>query len=370
MTKQRKTIFFIGTEAELIKLFPIIMECKRMELPYKIVTSGQNDLWKSEIWDNFDCGDIDIEVNHVRHITTGMQLLGWWFRTLMCGKRRIKKQLFDTDFKHSIMVVHGDTVSTYLGALLGKRLGMKVAHVEAGLRSFKLFDPFPEEIDRILTSRIAKIHYAPGEVAAKNLKKTEGVVNTKYNTLYDSLQKSLDVPLENEKVKSIIEEKYFVFVMHRQENLMNDEFVREIVNRVAASASPNMKCVVLLHAITRNKFSKLGILELLKYNPNFVLLPRTSYCDFMKLLSHSEFVITDGGSNQEELYYMGKPCLIIRNRSERNEGLGQNACLYGGDYDEITRFIETHKNMKSAAIMLEDSPSRIIAEDLKKQLND
>lgn len=179
------------------------------------------------------------------------------------------------------------------------------------------------------------------------------------------------VPLESERVHEIIEgSKYFVFVMHRQENLMKEEFVREVVNRIAMSARGDLKCVILLHAITRNTFARLGILELLRANPNIVLLPRTEYCDFMKLLKNAEFVITDGGSNQEELYYMGCPCLIIRNHSEREEGLGKNATLLNGDLELISRFVNTYKEKANKIVEVNEFPSQMIVNCLERELNE
>lgn len=370
--KKSQIIFFIGTEAELIKVFPIMIECKKRGIVYRIVASGQNDIVNSTIWDKFDCGEVDLIVRPVRHITTGFQLICWWFKALLVAKNRIKKAFADVDFKHSIMLVHGDTVSTVMGAFAGRLLGMRVAHVEAGLRSHHLFDPLPEEIDRLLTSSCARIHFAPGDVPAANLVKAKGiVVNTVYNTLYDSLRWSMGVPLDSEKVHEIIEgSKYFVFVMHRQENLMKEEFVREVVNRIAMSARGDFKCVILLHAITRNTFARLGILELLRANPNVILLPRTEYCDFMKLLKHAEFTITDGGSNQEELYYMGHPCLIIRNRSEREEGLGKNATLLNGDLDLIPQFISMYKEKANETVEVKEFPSRMIVDCLERELGE
>lgn len=370
--KKKHIIFFLGTEAELIKVFPIIIECKKREIPFKIIASGQNDIVGSAIWDNFDCGEVDYIVRPVRHITTGVQLMTWWAKALITAKHKIKKTFPEIDYKKSIMVVHGDTVSTVMGAITGKRLGMTIAHVEAGLRSHHLFDPLPEEIDRLLTSRFSHIHFAPGEVPFSNLKKSKGeVINTVHNTLSDSLRYSMEVPLDSEKIHEIIDNgKYFVFVMHRQENLMKEDFVREVVNRVAAGASADCKCVILLHAITRNTFVKLGILELLRCNPNIVLLPRTAYCDFMKLLNHAEFAITDGGSNQEELYYMGHPCLIIRNRSERDEGLEKNASLFNGNMELITDFIRTYKEKVCDKIVIDEYPSKIIADCLQKKLEE
>lgn len=368
--KNKCIMFFLGTEAELIKVFPIIIECKKRCIPFKIIASGQNNIVRSAIWDDFDCGEIDFMVKPVRHITTGVQLMIWWAKTILVAKRRIKKEFPEIDYKNSIMVVHGDTVSTVMGAVTARRLGMKVAHIEAGLRSHHLFDPLPEEIDRLLTSLFANMHFAPGEVPVSNLQKSKGeVINTVHNTLSDSLKYSMGVPLDSEKIHSIIEGgKFFVFVMHRQENLMKEDFVREVVNRVVAGATSECKCVILLHALTRNTFVKLGILELLRCNPNIILLPRTAYCDFMKLLNNAEFAITDGGSNQEELYYMGHPCLIIRNRSERDEGLEKNATLFNGNMELITDFIATYKEKKFDKIVIEESPSKIIVDYLQQKL--
>lgn len=370
--KQKRLFFFLGTEAELIKIFPIIIECKKRKIPFSIVASGQNDIVDSAIWDNFDCGEVDFVVKPVRHITTGVQLMTWWFKALCVAKHRIKEQFQGIDWKHSIMIVHGDTVSTVMGAFIGRSLGMKVAHVEAGLRSHHLLDPLPEEIDRLLTSKCARIHFAPGDIPTKNLDKAKGeVVNTHYNTLSDSLSWSMKIPLDSEKVNEIIGHgKYFVFVMHRQENLMKEDFVRDVVNRVVKGASAECRCVILLHAITRNTFAKLGMLELLRYNPNIILLPRTAYCDFMKLLNSAEFVITDGGSNQEELYYMGQPCLIIRNRSERDEGLNKNASLFNGNLDMISEFIDTYGSRTKESVKIEESPSTIITDYLEKKLGE
>ena len=264
--------------------------------------------------------------------------------------------------KGNKLVVHGDTVSTLMGAIVGKILKMQVCHVEAGLRSHNWFNPFPEEIDRMLTSRLAQVHFAPGEEPVQNLMKVKGsVVNTKLNTILDSLFYSQKIPIATKQLQEIMQKDYFVFVMHRQENLMNKEFVKQVVERIIRIAEKK-KCILVLHKITENALQEMGLLEVLKNNPNFILLPRVDYFDFMKLLNNASYVMTDGGSNQEELCYMGKPCLILRNNTERKEGIGMNAVMFNGDVEQILSFADTYEKYETEGVKAEQSPSKIIAD--------
>lgn len=151
--------------------------------------------------------------------------------------------------------------------------------------------------------------------------------------------------------------------MHRQENLMDKKFFKDVLCRVKDN-SKKMKCVIILHKITELALKEMGMYDELKADSNFVLLPRVDYFDFMKLLQASEYVITDGGSNQEELHYMGKPCLIMRKTTERNEGIGENAILFGGDVSWVSRFAESYKDYERKDVEYEVSPSEIISEYL------
>lgn len=149
-------LFFAGTEAELIKIFPIIIECRERKMNFIVIASGQNDIVNSRIFKEINCG-ADLVLDRGAHITTGWELIKWWFKVFISAKSKIKDAFPEIDYKNSVMIVHGDTVSTCMGALLGRMLHMQVCHVEAGLRSYHLFDPLPEEIDRIFTSIIHSI---------------------------------------------------------------------------------------------------------------------------------------------------------------------------------------------------------------------
>lgn len=368
--KKNVVMFFMGTEAELIKVFPIMLECEKRNIEYKIVASGQNDVEHSQILSNIG-KKVDLALDHDTHITTGVQLVLWWFKTFRTAKRKVKKHFTDVNFKKSVMVVHGDTVSTVMGAFVGRLLGMEVAHVEAGLRSYHLFNPLPEEIDRIVTSKVARVHFAPGDIPVRNLSAgVRGkVINTRYNTLSDSLNYTTTVPLANQEVSDIITcgKEYFVFVLHRQENVMNKRFVYNVMKKVE-KISGNCRCVIILHSITKTAFEKYNILSKLEKNHNIIMLPRVDYCDFMKLLKGSQFVISDGGSNQEELFYMGKPCLIMRKSTERDEGVGHNGIMFDGDYETIEKFVLNYKRYIKDKPYIETSPSKIIVDYFENEL--
>lgn len=358
--------FFLGTEAELIKIFPVVMECMQRDAICHVIASGQNDLKKSRILNEISLNGKFVELSRESEIEKSAKgLMKWFAKTWYSAAKQIKCQFAAIDFRGAPMVVHGDTVSTFMGALIGRKLDCKVCHVEAGLRSHHLFNPFPEEIDRLLTSRIAKLHFAPGEEPSRNLTHVKGqVVNTQYNTILDSLRYSKNMPIVSESLEAVLYRKYFVFVMHRQENLANKEFVRQVVERVKMLTENGISCVLILHKITKSTLENMGILSELKENKKFILLPRVDYFDFMKLLDSACYVITDGGSNQEELYYMGKPCLIMRKTTERQEGIGKNAVLFDSNMEQITSFgQEFHKYEIMTGERME-SPSEIIAKRL------
>jgi UDP-N-acetylglucosamine 2-epimerase (non-hydrolysing) len=266
------------------------------------------------------------------------------------------------------MVIHGDTVSTVMGALLGHKYKMKVAHVEAGLRSFDFLNPFPEEIDRILTSKYARLHFAPSQLAFDNLKKMKGQkFNTQYNTILDSMRYSGTIETNSVVFSELKDEKYFVFVMHRQENLAQKKLVQSVIEQII-DISKSIKCVMILHEITEIKMKEYMLLDTIKKNDTITTTPRMEYFDFIRLLRKSEFVITDGGSNQEELYYMGKPCLVLRKKTERNEGINKNVFMYNEDIGAMKEFSINYNRYKTNGVDDSVSPSYIIAKVLQESM--
>ena len=361
---EKNIIFFIGTTAEYIKVFTVIEKLKEYNVPVKVIASGQNEIIETDIAKRTDL-KIDLQLSYEKDIIKNVfGLFSWFFITMHKSYKTIKNAFPDVDFKNSIMVVHGDTLSTVMGANLGRKLGMKVAHVEAGLRSRHWFSPFPEEFDRCIVSAIADYNFCSGDEPMNNLVKAKGEnINTRYNTIIDALGFSEQFKCENETVNSLINDDYCVFVLHRQENLLQPKLVNHVVNKII-DVSKTKKVVFILHQITYSTLVKLNLLSKLQNKENIILLHRVEYFDFMKLLMNSKFVITDGGSNQEELYYMGKPTLIVRSSTERLEGIGENALMYEDNFAKIDAFVEDYEQYNRNRILPIVPPTDIIAQTL------
>ncbi|WCM92450.1 UDP-N-acetylglucosamine 2-epimerase [Acidovorax sp. NCPPB 2350] len=358
--------FFIGTTAELIKMMPVMRACWQRGVSFKIIASGQNDIRSSELLALTGKSSPDIVLFHGEIKKSAASLLFWFCRTLLRSVWSFRKFLKQSSGSN-VIVVHGDTVSTVMGALLGKIHRMDVAHVEAGLRSFNYMHPFPEEIDRVITSRLTDIHFCPNEWAVKNIIKIKGEkVNTSDNTLRDALAIAKSNELSLIREGDSASRPYFVFVLHRQENLFNDRLVHSMVSKAIKQAR-KVRCVFLLHHLTEVALTRLGLLQVLKNEPNVTLIRRLPYMQFMQLLDGADYVVTDGGSNQEECYYLGKPCLILRNVTERTEGLGHNAVLSKLEEDVIDEFLRNPYAYARSPSSVASRPSDIIVDRLTAQ---
>lgn len=362
--------FFVGTAAELVKVAPVIREVKRRRGDFIVVSSGQNDLRGSELWKLADVGgpDVILSTRPIPPRATG--LASFLVRTSASGIGELGRALDAyggaRGRKTTKAVVHGDTVSTLMGATMFAALGVPVHHIEAGLRSFDLREPFPEEICRVLVSRLASVAYCPNEWAASHLRrKSLRKVLTEGNTLYDALGLALGGDAADTAPPGGLglEAPYFVLVVHRQENLLGVSFLRSVVERVRA-ALDRPRCVFVMHALTRAGLERARLMRELEHDPSFVLLPRQPYVRFANLLARAEYLVTDGGSNQEEAYFLGKPCLLMRRVTERIEGLGENVLLAPRPLDEIDAFMRDPGRWARPRVTLAASPSAIIAADL------
>lgn len=353
-------VFFVGTAAELVKVAPVIREVKRRGSRFSIVSSGQNDLRGSDLWALADVEGPDVVLSTRPIAPRATGLAAFVARTTASGRADVLRAFGDDAPEASKGVVHGDTVSTLMGATLFKSLGARVHHIEAGLRSFRLAEPFPEELCRVLVTRLASVAYCPNEWAASHLRRPSlRRVVTGGNTLYDALE----LATREAPPTPPLPERYFILVVHRQENLMGTSFLRSIVEKVRAA--PNRPpCVFVMHALTRNALERAGLLGELERDPSFVLLPRQPYVVFANVLARAEYLVTDGGSNQEEAYYLGKPCLLMRRVTERIEGLGENVLLSKDPVTEIEGFMRDPSRWARGRVRLDASPSAIIADDL------
>ena len=352
---------FIGTKAQLIKMAPVMSDLQNRGIEYNFVLTGQHKQTFDGLLSNFGIKQPDQILHSGREATTIPRVLLWSVKVfLKCIFN--KKQVWRNDDK-GIVLNHGDTFSTLLGSLLAKLAGLKSGHVESGLRSFNPWHPFPEELTRMCVFRLSDFFFCPGQWSLGNIQKHSGhKVDTKANTLYDSLQICLNRTLPSPK-PDIPEHLFAVVSLHRFENIFNRRRFKEIVSLLEMIAQ-DMHLLFILHKPTERKLHNSGMMEHLNKHGNIEFRQRQDYFRFIGLIRHAEFVVTDGGSNQEECYYLGKPCLIMRARSERTEGLDHNAILSNFDAAVIKEFITDYKRYETRPVKLNSSPSRIIVDNL------
>jgi UDP-N-acetylglucosamine 2-epimerase (non-hydrolysing) len=200
--------------------------------------------------------------------------------------------------------------------------------------------------------------------ALNNLHRFRGrKINTVNNTLLDSLV--LAMGRFNASQIHIPSEKYCVVTTHRFENIFNRNVLDTNLTLIEMAAS-RMKTIFILHPVTQDRLEAFGLMKRIKSNPNIECRPRYDYFAFIKLVYHSEFLISDGGSNQEECFYMGKPCLLLRKATERKEGVGFNVVVSGYDPKIVLIFLESYSELNTPNLLQSVSPSKIILDSVAK----
>ena len=181
------------------------------------------------------------------------------------------------------------------------------------------------------------------------------------NTLIDSVRFALASPRQ---VPDESSEPFAIASIHRFENIFNEERLRLIVELIQLAAK-RCRLIFVLHPATKRKLKSSGLLAKLESDQNIRLSPRLSYLDFISILSRAEFVVTDGGGNQEELSYLGTPAFLMRAATERQEGVGRNIVLGGYSRDNMLNFLDSLSSLRSSSVLTgTNSPSQIIADDL------
>jgi len=356
---ERKIYVVIGTRAQLIKMAPLMSLLQKQTIPYEFIYTAQHRETISRILQDFHVKNPDRTIYNKSEANTLTKFLGWG------GSMFIKilnpKKIFP---EKGIILTHGDTVTTAWAAVVGKLAGCKVFHVESGIRSFKIFNPFPEELMRLITFRFSDVYFCPNNWAVNNLRKYKGKkIDLGINPVYDSVKIAIN---SNVKVE-LPQEKFVVVSIHRFENIFTKKLEKTIIPLLEKIADFGFILVFVLHPSTRNVLLKNNakLYKRLESNKKIILKERYPYFEFLQLLNASEFVITDGGSNQEELSYMGKPTLLFRDVTERIEGLDKNTVISHFDPKIIMEFVENYQKKQSSFKNVETSPSQIIVDYLK-----
>lgn len=362
----RNVVVCAGTAGELIKLYPILIRLVEKKASWCFLFTGQSPInfWKQ--WDDFELprSKAVTLLDTREDLKTSQQALRWFVRAILLPvqgvRTAIEKVVEEFAPSSTSFIVHGDTLSTLVGSFIAKRLKISgIAHVEAGLRSEKLFKPFPEEITRRLVSRIANVHFPQDDLAISNLNRSKvkgTVVPTGINTLYDALH---DVERRFPGVE-VPAGRYVVANLHRFENLNSSSRWQAMVDTLCQAAK-SYPVYFVQHPPAAQKLEDDPVAKARLINAGVVLLNRQPFTSFIRMIYNAYFVISDGGSNQEECAYLGKPCLILRDTTERVEGLDGGSCLLTKfDKKMIGQFLMNPDAYKREPSSVQEAPSDLI----------
>jgi UDP-N-acetylglucosamine 2-epimerase (non-hydrolysing) len=319
-----KIITILGTRPEIIKLSPLLPIFDQ-EFDHIIIHTGQHYSYKMDklFFEDLKLRDCDYKLN-----------IGSGSHAQQTGKMIMEIEKVLKKEKPDMVVVQGDTNSTLAGALTASKLHIKVAHVEAGCRSFD--KKMPEEINRIIVDHCSDILFTPDEIALGNLI-NEGIsrdsIHLVGNTSIDACLRMVKLLNQSELDGKIEKRSYALVTIHRQENT-TPENLKKLITSLNI-ISDKIKILFPVHLRTRKILEENQI----KINENLKLMEPLGYKEFMGLLINSKFIMTDSGGIQEEAAVNNVPCLILRNNTEWKYlvDMGKNV-LVGTDPEKITKY--------------------------------
>ena len=356
----KKILLVFGTRPEAIKMAPLVKEFQKYPNDFKTIVcvTGQHREMLDQVLRIFDIKP-DYDLNIMKQ---GQDLYDITARVLT-GMRDVL-----TDCRPDVVLVHGDTTTSTAAALAAFYQQIPVGHVEAGLRTYNIYSPWPEEMNRQITSRIATFNFAPTSLSERNLKeeKAYGQIYVTGNTVIDALHLVVDklknnIELAKEQIKVLTEAGYDVTRLdngkkmvlitgHRREN-----FGEGFINIVTAIKDltekyPNVDFVYPMHL---NPNVRKPIHEVFGENlndlENMFFIEPLQYMEFVYLMEKSTIVLTDSGGIQEEAPGLGKPVLVMRDTTERPEALESGTVhLVGTCHDLIIKEVSTLLDCKEA----------------------
>ena len=348
-----KTVMLVfGTRPEAIKMCPLVKEFQKRTEEFKTIVcvTGQHREMLDQVLKIFDVKP-DIDLNIMKQ---GQDLTDVTVRILN-GMRDVFKEC-----KPDVVFVHGDTTTSTAAALAAFYAQIPVGHVEAGLRTHNIYSPWPEEMNRQITGRIATYNFSPTPLSEKNLQeeKAHGNIYVTGNTVIDALHMVVD-KLNNDKIlaeeqnKVLLEAGYDVTRLangkklvlitgHRRENF-GDGFIRMVT--AMKDLSEKYTDVDFVYPMHLNPNVRKPIHEVFGEDltrPNFFFIEPLQYLEFVHLMSKVIIVLIDLGGIQEEVPGLGKPVLVMRDTTERPEALASGTVhLVGTDYDKIVNEVST-----------------------------
>lgn len=321
----KKVMLVFGTRPEAIKMCPLVKELKtRTSMETIVCVTGQHRQMLDQVLEIFSViPDYDLAIMRERQTL---------FDVTANILERIKTVLEEA--RPDVVLVHGDTSTTFVTALACFYLQIPVGHVEAGLRTYNIYSPYPEEFNRQAVSILASYHFAPTVLSKENLLKEGKKVETIYvtgNTAIDALKTTVNENYRNENLEWVSDSRLILITAHRRENL--GEPMRHMFRAIrrVIEEHPDVKALYPIHmnpAVREKAKQELAGCERIR------IMEPLDVLDFHNFLNKSYLILTDSGGIQEEAPALGKPVLVMRDTTERPEGIAAGTLRLAGTEEE------------------------------------
>jgi UDP-N-acetylglucosamine 2-epimerase (non-hydrolysing) len=327
------TVF--GTRPEAIKMAPLVKALERAEevIDSKVCVTAQHRQMLDQVLDIFQIQpDFDLDIMEERQTLTGISVKA------LKGLEEVITQV-----KPHIVLVHGDTTTTFVAALAAFYQQVAVGHVEAGLRTFDKYSPFPEEMNRQLTGVLADLHFAPTQASAENLlreNKPEERIFVTGNTAIDAMAYTVKENYKHPILDQMAKDQRLVFMTaHRRENI--GDKMRSFF-RATRRLVEEHEDIVLVYPVHLNPAVQEPAHEILGGHPRIHLIDPLDVVDTHNFMARSYLILTDSGGIQEEAPSLGVPVLVLRDTTERPEGIEAGTLKLAGTDEETVYRLADH----------------------------
>lgn len=326
MTKRIKVMTIFGTRPEAIKMAPLVLELEKHpdEFESIVTVTAQHRQMLDQVLEIFNVTpDYDLNIMKDRQTLVDVTTRG------LEGLDKIMKEV-----KPDIVLVHGDTTTTFIASLAAFYNQIVVGHVEAGLRTWNKYSPFPEEMNRQLTGVISDLHFSPTSKAAENLlreNKDEESIFITGNTAIDALKTTVKEQYDHEVLQKIAGSRLILLTAHRRENL--GEPMRNMFRAVKRIVDEHDD-IQVVYPVHLNPAVRELADEILGNNPRIHLIEPLDVIDFHNFAARSYLILTDSGGVQEEAPSLGVPVLVLRDTTERPEGIEAGTLKLAGVEEE------------------------------------
>ncbi|MBI5973005.1 non-hydrolyzing UDP-N-acetylglucosamine 2-epimerase [Staphylococcus caledonicus] len=323
----KKIMTIFGTRPEAIKMAPLVKELEKNKnlQPVVVITAQHREMLDSVL------KIFDVKPDHDLNIMKANQTLAE-----LTSRITTKLDAVIKEEQPDMVLVHGDTTSTFVGGLTSFYNQTPIGHVEAGLRTWNKYSPFPEEMNRVMVGNMADLNFAPTDMAAENLKnenKSESSIVVTGNTAIDAMKTTIKDNYQSEILEKHKDKKIVLLTAHRRENI--GEPMHNIFKAVQKLVE-EYEDIVVIYPMHKNPKVREIASKYLQDNSRIELIEPLDVIDFHNFANESHLILTDSGGVQEEAPSLGKPVLVLRDTTERPEGVNAGTLkVVGTNFESI-----------------------------------